>query len=192
MLCFLIFVSIYQFSYSECRVGQNGTGGSILTHDGVLFYPMYGVKWSFNTQKKPRVDSKKNGISLIGIIIAVVKITDIWVSWVNMGIPTLGMFMWQSDKVRGSIIHHRSVNLYGLHVSLMDFCDLHGLTGVQCNTYGYLWFLQIQTYNHSTLYIRTVVSLQWHQLCFVNTKVNDLWHKKLCFVCILLYLYMGV
>ena len=71
----------------------------------------------------------------------------------------------------------------------MDFSDLHGLTSVRCNLYGYLWFLKIQTYNHSTLYIRTVVSLQWHQLCFVNTKVNDLWHNKLCFVCLL---YMGV
>ena len=50
-------------------------------------------------------------------------------------------------------------------------------------------FLQIQTYNHSTLYIRTVASLQWHQLCFVSTKVNDLSHNKLCFVCLL---YMGV
>ena len=29
---FLIFVSINQFSYLECKVGQNGTGGSILTH----------------------------------------------------------------------------------------------------------------------------------------------------------------
>ena len=84
--------------------------------------------------------------------------------------------------------YFRGVNLYGLRVSLTDFCDLHGLTGVRCNPYGYLWFLQIQTYNHSTLYIRTVVSLQWHQLCFVNTKVNDLWHK-LFFVCLL---YMGV
>ena len=62
-------------------------------------------------------------------------------------------------------------------------------TGARCNPYGYLWSLQIQTYNHSTLYIRTVDSLQWHQLCFVNTKVNDLWHNKLCFVCLL---YMGV
>ena len=61
--------------------------------------------------------------------------------------------------------------------------------GVRCNPYGYLWFLQIQSYNHSTLYIRTVVSLQWHQLCFVNTKVNYLWPNKLCFVCLL---YMGV
>ena len=83
----------------------------------------------------------------------------------------------------------RDINLYGLRVSLTDFCDLHGLTGVRCNPYGYLWFLQIQTYIHSTLYIRTVVSLQWHHLCFVNTKVNDLWHNKLCFVCLL---YMGV
>ena len=74
----------------------------------------------------------------------------------------------------------------------MDICDLHGLTGVQCNLYGYLWFLQIQTYNHSMLYIWTVVCLQWqywHQLCFVSTKVNDLSHNKLCFVCLL---YMGV
>ena len=59
-----------------------------------------------------------------------------------------------------------------------DFCDLHGLTGVRCNPYRYLRFLQIQTYNHSMLYIRTV-----------STKVNDLSHKKLCFVCLL---YMGV
>ena len=43
--------------------------------------------------------------------------------------------------------------------------------------------------NHSTLYIQTVVSLLWHQLCFVKTKVNDLWYNKLCFVCLL---YMGV
>ena len=77
----------------------------------------------------------------------------------------------------------RGVNLYGLSICLTDFCDLHGLTGVQCNPYGYLWFLQIQTYNHSTLYIRTVVSLQWHQICFVSTKVNDPSHNKLCFVC---------
>ena len=70
----------------------------------------------------------------------------------------------------------------------MDFCDLHGLTGVRCNPYGYWWSLQIQTYNHSTLYIRTVVSLRWHWICFVNTNVNDLWHK-LWFVCLL---YMGV
>ena len=86
----------------------------------------------------------------------------------------------------------RGVNLYGLRVRLTDFCDLHGLTGVRCNPYGYLWFLQIQTYNHSTLYIRTVVNLQWHQpaqLCFVSTKVNDLSQNKLCFVCLL---YMGV
>ena len=72
----------------------------------------------------------------------------------------------------------RGVNLYGLRISLTDFCHLHGLTGVRCNPYGYLWFLQIQTYNHSMLYIRTVV-----------TKVNDLSHNKLCFVCLL---YMGV
>ena len=77
----------------------------ILTHECVLFYPMYGVKWPFNANKHI-ADSKKNGISLVGFIIAVVKITDTWVSWVNMGIPRLGMFMWQSDKVRGSIIHH--------------------------------------------------------------------------------------
>ena len=77
---------------------------------------------------------------------------------------------------------NRGVNLYG-------FCDLHGLTGVRCNLYRYLWFLQIQTYNHSTLYIRTVLSLQWHQLCFVSTKVNDLSHNKLCFVHLL---FMGV
>ena len=83
----------------------------------------------------------------------------------------------------------RGVNLYGLGVSLTDFTDLDGLTGVRCNPYGYLWFLQIQTYNHSTLYIRTVVSLQRHQICFVSTKVNDLWYNKLCFVCLL---YMGV
>ena len=68
------------------------------------------------------------------------------------------------------------VNLYGLRVIVTDFCDLHGLTGVRCISYGYLWFLQI----HSTLYIRTVVSLQWHQICFVNTKVNDLSHKLFC------------
>ena len=83
----------------------------------------------------------------------------------------------------------RGVNSYGLRVSLTDFCDLHRLTGVRCNLYGYLWFLQIQSYNHSTLYIRTVISLQWHQICFVNTKVNDMSHNKLCFVCLL---YMGV
>ena len=83
----------------------------------------------------------------------------------------------------------RGVNMYGLRVSLTDFCDLDGLTGVRCNPYGYLWFLQIQTYNHSTLYIRTAVSLQWHQICFVSTKLNDLWYNKLCFVCLL---YMGV
>ena len=32
----------------------------------------------------------------------------------------------------------RGVNLYGLHVSLTDVCDLHGFTGVRCNPYGYL------------------------------------------------------
>ena len=32
----------------------------------------------------------------------------------------------------------RGVNLYGLRVSLMDVCDLHRLTGVRCNPYGYL------------------------------------------------------
>ena len=58
--------------------------------------------------------------------------------------------------------------MHGLSVSHTDFCDLHRLTGVRCNPYGYLRFLQIHTYNHSTLYIRTVVSLQWHQLCFVR------------------------
>ena len=57
-------------------------------------------------------------------------------------------------------IWNRGVNLYGLSVSRTDFCDLHGLTGVRCNPYGYLLFLRIQTYNHSTLNIRTVVSLQ--------------------------------
>ena len=62
-----------------------------------------------------------------------------------------------------------------------------------------IWFLTIQTYNHSTPYIRTVVSLQWHQLCFMrqsilplltteSTKLN-LCHNKLCFVSLL---YMGV
>ena len=85
------------------------------------------------------------------------------------------------------LLFARGVNLYGLHRK--PVCDLHGLTGVRCNPYGYLRFLQIQTYNHSTLYIRTVVSFQWHQLCFVNTKVNYLWHNKLCFVCLL---YMDV
>ena len=47
----------------------------ILTHECVLFYPMYGVKWPFNANKHI-ADSKKNGISLVGFIIAVVKITD--------------------------------------------------------------------------------------------------------------------
>ena len=66
--------------------------------------------------------------------------------------------------------------------------------GVRCNPYGYLWFLQIHTYNHSTLYIQTVVSLPWHQLWFLrrsklqlltteSRKINDLCHNKLCFVC---------
>ena len=32
----------------------------------------------------------------------------------------------------------RGVNLYGLSISRMDFCNLHGLTGVRCNPYGYL------------------------------------------------------
>ena len=32
----------------------------------------------------------------------------------------------------------RGVNLYGLGVSLTDFTDLDGLTGVRCNPYGYL------------------------------------------------------
>ena len=86
----------------------------------------------------------------------------------------------------------RGVNLYGLRVNLTDFWDLHWLTGVRCNPYRYLWFLQIQTYNHSTLYIRYVVSLQWHQLCFVNTKVNDLWHNKLCFVYYIWVCYSGI
>ena len=34
--------------------------------------------------------------------------------------------------------YSRGVNLYGLRVSLTDFCDLDGLTGVRCNHYGYL------------------------------------------------------
>ena len=41
-------------------------------------------------------------------------------------------------------IWNRGVNLYGLSVSRTDFCDLHGLTGVRCNPYGYLLFLRIQ------------------------------------------------
>ena len=55
-------------------------------------------------------------------------------------------------------------------------------------------FCRFNTYNHSRLYIRTVVSLQWHHLFFVrwsmlplltteSTKINDLCHNKLCFVC---------
>ena len=106
-------------------------------------------------------------------------------------LKTLNFYFLKSCKMdlSGLYSQHSGVNLYGLRVSLTDFCDLHGLMGVQCNLYGYLWFLQIQTYNHSTLYIRTVVSLQWHQICFVSTKVNYLWHNKLCFVRLL---YMGV
>ena len=66
--------------------------------------------------------------------------------------------MGQPRPAESNYRHYcRGVNLYGLRVSLTDFCDLHGLTGIRCNPYG---FLQIQTYNHSTLYIRTVVSLQ--------------------------------
>ena len=40
-------------------MGPNGIGGSILTHGLVPFYPMYGVKWPFNTLKYI-ADSKKN------------------------------------------------------------------------------------------------------------------------------------
>ena len=31
--------------------------------------------------------------------------------------------------------------MYGLCVSLMDFCDWHGLTGVRCNPYGYFMII---------------------------------------------------
>ena len=129
-----------------------------------------------------------------------IKISDhgyrlYWIFWYNYksiesweSLPYTVLYCTQIDRTE-TAYGSRSVNLYGLRVSFTDVCDLHGLTGVRCNPYGYSWFLQIQTYNHSTLYIRTVVSLQWLQICFVNTKVNDLWHNKLCFVCLL---YMGV
>ena len=44
-------------------------------------------------------------------------------------------------------LYDRDVNLYGLSVSRTDVCDLHGLTGVPCNPYGYMYlcFLQIHT-----------------------------------------------
>ena len=97
------------------------------------------------------------------------------------GDSCLGVMTWftRNSELATGLLWIRGVNLYGLRVSVTNVCDLHGLTGVRCNLYGYLWFLQIQTYNHSTLYIRTVVSLQWRQLCFVSTKINDLSHNKL-------------
>ena len=55
------------------------------------------------------------------------------------------IFAWMNLFFNGGVgvfpvgwMYSRGVNLYGLRVSLTDVCDLHGLTGVRCNLYGYL------------------------------------------------------
>ena len=67
-------------------------------------------------------------LSEVGIYISKYTITSI----------ARGLTHVHSPFILGIIIHLRGVNLYGLRVSLTDFCDLHGLTGIQCNPYGYL------------------------------------------------------
>ena len=69
-----------------------------------------------------------------------------------------------------------------LRVSLTDFCDLHGLTGVRCNPYGYLWFLQIHLLSCSRSIAGVIAN--WQQ--FEYKEWNDC---KLCFVC-LLYIWV--
>ena len=104
--------------------------------------------------------------------------TILWHAWSANHNSTLPFFFCSAyftcDTLSWNGMCLRGVNLYGLSVSRMDFCDLHGLTGLRCNPYGYLWFLQIHTYNQSSLYIRTVVSLQWHHLCFMGRSMLPL------------------
>ena len=61
-------------------------------------------------------------------------------SWSDMKCFSLSNKHWYSTVCSYTTFprYTRGVNLYGLSISLTDFCDLHGLTGVQCNPYGYL------------------------------------------------------
>ena len=83
------------------------------------------------------------------------------------------------------LVQVRAVNLYGLSVSRTDFAICTGLRVYDAILKDIYDFLQIHTYNHSTLYIRTVVSWQYNR-----EHENKLSVSQQVVFCLLLY--MGV